>query len=412
MPTPLAIATADRRILHVDVDAMFVQCAVIADPSLAQESLILVGGSPTGRGVVTSASYGCRAFGVRSAMPMSTALRLCPQARVVRVPGPTIREKSHALAEAIQTWSPIAVMASVDEAYLDLSGTESLYHHESLETTARRIQADILQRVGLNVSIGGATNRLVAKLATAFAKPAGVFVVPPGGESDFVGRLEIEDLIGVGPSMQEELRRRGIVTMSALRALSIDDMTVWWGDERARWIWRKCRGIDNSPISTHEGTKSVSSETTFRRDIADLQGLERELLGQVVDAAASLRKQQLFTRTITVKLRYSDFRDRSRSRTLAEPVQTDRAIFAVARELLRDIRQQRSGPARLIGVGLTNLTETGEQEQRTLLDVAPPIERERDRVLSNAVDRIRAKHGRVIGPGAVIDPPSRDPSPS
>jgi DNA polymerase IV len=182
-----------RRILHVDVDAMFVQCAILADPErLAGENLILVGGSPQGRGVVTSASYGCRAFGVRSAMPMATALRLCPRAVVVRVPGEMVRTKSRELAEVLAEWTPVAVMASVDEAYLDLSGTEALYSGEPLVDTARRIQADGQGPTSLDVSIGAATNRLVAKLATSYAKPAGVFEVAPGDEEAFVGRLEIE----------------------------------------------------------------------------------------------------------------------------------------------------------------------------------------------------------------------------
>jgi DNA polymerase IV len=386
----------------VDVDAMFVQCAIMADPErLAGEPLILVGGSPTGRGVVTSASYGCREFGVRSAMPMATAIRLCPRALIVRVPGDMIRKKSAELRVAIQDWTPVAIMASVDEAYLDLTGTETLYRHEPLERTARRIQLDLKQRTGLDVSIGGGSNRFVAKLATSFAKPAGVFIVAPGEEEAFVGRLEIRDLIGVGPALQQELRRRGVTTMEALRALDLSTLASWWGEDRARWLWRRVRGIDDSPVASDDETKSVSSETTFRADINDTVELRTALLAQVVDAAASLRKQGLFVRTITVKLRDSDFRDRSRSRTLSEYVESDRVIFAVARELLEDLRRQRRTPARLIGVGLTNLTRSPEAEQRSLLELAPPVEGERDRAVARAVDRIRAKHGQVIGPGTL-----------
>lgn len=381
---------------------MFVQCAVLADPErLAKEPLILVGGSPSGRGVVTSASYGCRAFGVRSAMPTATALRLCPAAIVVKVPGDMIRRKSGELASALQRWTPIAAMASVDEAYLDLSGTEQLYHHAALKDTALRIQASIKSDVGLDVSIGGGTNRLIAKLATSSAKPAGVHIVPPGGEEDFVATLRIEDLIGVGPSLVAALRRRGIGTMAGLRALDLETLGGWWGPERARWLWRRCRGLDDSPVVIGRGTKSVSSETTFHEDIDDLRELERALLGQVVDAAASLRRKGLYARTVTVKLRDSDFRDRSRSRTVTQAVQTDRAIYSVARTLLRDLRGGRSTPARLIGVGLTNLTANPEPAQHTMIGLVPPIEDDRDRTVAQAVDSIRRKHGRVIGPGSV-----------
>lgn len=390
-----------RRILHVDVDAMFVQCAVMADPErLSDQPLILVGGSPEGRGVVASASYGCRAFGVHSAMPMATALRLCPKAVIVRVPGEMIRRKSRELAEVLKGWAPIAAMASVDEAYLDLSGTEALYHREPLADTARRIQAAVKEATGLDVSIGGGSNRQIAKLATSFAKPRGVHVVPPGEEEALIDRLEIGDLIGVGPALVEELRRRGVGSMKALRALDVATMAGWWGEDRATWLWRRCRGIDDSPVQEDDETKSVSSETTFRSDLTALADLEAELLGQVVDAAGSLRRKGLYARTITVKLRDSEFRDRSRSRTLTDAVQTEKAIYGVARELLRDLRQGGAPPIRLIGVGLTKLSATGDEAQGSLVEMAPPAESERDRALARAADSIRGRFGRdAIGPG-------------
>jgi DNA polymerase-4 len=399
-----------RRVLHVDVDAMFVQCAVMADPEgLGDELLILVGGRPEGRGVVASASYGCRAYGIHSAMPMATALRLCPQAVRVPVPGEMVRAKSHELARVLEAWAPLAAMASVDEAYLDLTGTEALYHHEALADTARRIQAEVRRRTGLDVSIGGGSNRLVAKLATSFAKPRGVFVVPPGDEESFVGRLRIGDLIGVGPALEEDLRRRGVTTMQALRRLDVATLAGWWGEERARWLWRRCRGIDSTPVAEDDVTKSVSSETTFARDIAGREELEQALLGQVVDAAGSLRRKGLYARTITVKLRDRDFRDRSRRRTLDEAVQTEKAIFRVARELLRDLRERSDIPARLIGVALTNLSEVGESAQASLLEVAPPAESERDRALARAADRLRARFGGdALRPGRLVPRPHED----
>ncbi len=402
--SPTTPPAAPRRILHVDVDAMFVQCAVFADPeNLADEPLILVGGSADGRGVVTSASYGCRAYGVRSAMPTATALRLCPAARVVRVPREMIRTKSRELGEVLRDWAPVAVMASVDEGYLDLTGTEALYGHASLEEVARRIQSRVKEMTGLEVSIGGGTNRLVAKLATSFAKPNGVYVVPPGEEEGFVGRLEIRDLIGVGPALEQELRRHGVTSMAALRALDLETLTGWWNSERARWLWRRCRGIDEAPVEEDDVTRSVSSETTFARDINGDEQLEEKLLGQVVDASAALRRKGLFARTITVKLRDSDFRDRSRGRTLHEPVQTETAIYRVARELLADLRDRRAISARLIGVALTGLSDSGSGEQQTLLEVAPPSESERERALARASDALRARFGSdALKPGRLL----------
>jgi DNA polymerase IV len=395
---------ATRRILHVDVDAMFVQCAIFDDPEgLADEPLIIVGGSAEGRGVVASASYGCRAYGVRSAMPTATALRLCPAAKVVKVSREMVRTKSRELAEVIRRWAPRAVMASVDEAYLDLTGTEALYRNASLAEIAGRIQAEVKERTGLDVSIGGGGNRLVAKLATSFAKPKGVYVVPPCEEEAFVGRLEIGDLIGVGPALEQELRRRGVTTMAALRALDLETMAGWWNPERAGWLWRRCRGIDSSPVEEDDVTRSVSSETTFARDLNSDEQLEEQLLGQVVDASAALRKKGLFARTVTVKLRDSDFRDRSRGRTLDEPVQTESAIYRIARELLADLRRQRETSARLIGVALTQLTASGSREQRSLLEVAPPSESERERALARASDALRARFGAdAVRPGRLI----------
>jgi DNA polymerase IV len=403
--------TPPRRILHVDVDAMFVQCAVMADPArLSDEPLILVGGSPQGRGVVTSASYGCRTYGVRSAMPMATALRLCPRALVVRVPGEMIRRKSRELAQALAGWTPVMKMASVDEAYLDLTGTEAVYRHEPLEDTARAIQAQVKERIDLDVSIGGGSNRLVAKLATSFAKPRGVFVVPPGGEEAFVGRLQIGDLIGVGPAFEGELRRRGVSSMEALRELDVGTMASWWGKDRAEWLWRRCRGMDSSPVAESAGSRSVSSETTFSRDVDSDAALEEALLAQVVDASGSLRRKGLYARTVTVKLRYADFQDRSRSRTLETPVQTERAIFGVARELFRDLRGRRAGRVRLIGVGLTNLDSAGENAQGLLLELAPPAETDRDRDLARAADRLRSRFGRdAVRPGRLVHPSGRRP---
>lgn len=402
-----------RKIVHVDVDAMFVQCAVLADPDrLQEEELILVGGDPSGRGVVTSASYGCRRFGVRSAMPMATAVRLCPRALIVPIPGAMIRKKSRELAAALDRWAPVVAMASVDEAYLDLTGTDALYRSAPLEEITRWIQRDLFERTSLAVSIGGGTNRLVAKLATSRAKPAGTHIVPPGGEDAFVAGLELGDLLGVGPAMLAEMRSRGIVDMHGLRSIDLDTMSLWWGSERARALWRACRGLDDAPVRQRTRQSSISSEVTFRRDEDSAQALERALLRQVVQASASLRKQELFAQSISVRIRDASFRDRSRSRSIAQPVQTDRAIYRIALELLLDLRREESGKVRRIGITLGKLTGAGESEQAVLFEDSSPLESRKDRALTHALDSIRARYGRVIGPAAAqidkVDHPLRD----
>lgn len=393
-----------RRVLHVDVDAMFVQCAVMEDRErLADEELILVGGRPDGRGVVTSASYGCRAFGVHSAMPMGAALRLCPDAVIVPVPKQMVRTKTREILAVLSDWAPTVAMASVDEAYLDMSGTEILYHQEPLSSTAKRIQSDLKRRTGLHVSIGGGTNRLVAKLATSFAKPQGVHIVQPGAEENFISRLELHDLLGIGPTLLADLRRRGISSMEALRSLDLVVLDGWYGETRGRWLWESCRGIDNSPVRQRESSKSVSSETTFHQDIGDLERLETALLEQVADATRALRLKRLYARTVTVKIRDGAFRDRSRSRTLRESIHTPQAVFAIARQLLRALWDERSVAVRLIGVTLSNLSESGDVVQGTFVDMSPPHESSRDRAIAKAADLLNDRFGAsAIRPGRLL----------
>jgi DNA polymerase-4 len=399
-----ASAPPTRRILHVDVDAMFVQCARIADPALANEELIVVGGSPEGRGVVASASYGCRRYGVRSAMPMAEALRLCPRAVRVGVSRAVVGQKHRELEAALGRWTPLAAMASVDEGYLDLTGCEALYDDEPLEATARRIQRAVREEVGLDVSIGGGSNKLIAKLATSLAKPAGVHVVPAGGEADFVATLHPGEIPGFGPVLVAELKRRGLDSIAALRALDMETLRRWWGEERARTIWARVRGISHEPVTVGDDIpQSVSSERTYARDLVGDDELARALLALVAEAAQAMRKKGLSARTVTVKARDPRFQDRQKSRTLPEPVRTERAILPIARELLLQLRADHPTPIRLLGVRLSSLTHLDAPEQTTLLDVAPAVESERDRRLAAAADALRARFGkRAIGPGGMV----------
>jgi DNA polymerase-4 len=216
----VAEASSERRILLVDCDAFFVQVARLVDPEGAGRArLLIVGGSPSGRGVVTSASYEARAFGVRSAMPTGRALELCPDALVVGVSRSAVSEKSREVRAVLEELAPVVQAASVDEFYLDLTGTERLFAGESLEASARRIQREVLERTRIDVSIGGGTRRVIAKLASSRAKPAGVHVVLPGQEQDFLDALDLAELPGVGPALADELRRRGLVRVSDARAV-------------------------------------------------------------------------------------------------------------------------------------------------------------------------------------------------
>jgi DNA polymerase-4 len=395
-----------RRILLADCDSYFVRCAMLADPEGAGKAeLLLVGGRADSRGVVTSASYAARRYGAHAGMPMSQAIRLCPAAMVVPVPSEMVQRKHHEVRAVLDEFAPVVEAASVDEFYLDLTGTEALYHHEPLADTARRIQAAVLERTGISLSIGGATQRTLAKMAASVEKPFGVHVVEPGGEAAFIAGFELSDIPGVGPAFADSLRRRGATRVSDLVPLDEHTLVAWVGESRGRWLWHLARGEEASTISARAPQKSISHERTFPQDLREDEEIEAKLLYLVTETGASLRADGLKARTVTVKLRYADFTDRSASRTVAEPLESDRALYAVARALLRELRAKRGGGVRLLGVGVSKLGE-GEAPEPTLF--APPqgLESDRDRRLSAATDRLRGRFGReAILPGRVAPKP-------
>ena len=393
-----------RRILLVDCDAFFVQVARLEDPEGAGKAkLLLVGGSPSGRGVVTSASYGARAFGVRSAMPTAQALRLCPEARVVRVPRKACANKSREIRLQLQRLSPIVQAASIDEFYLDITGTERLFR-EPLEGTAERIRATVLESTEVSVSIGGGTRRMIAKLASQFAKPGGVHIVPPGEEANFMRRLDLADIPGVGPALVQALKRRGLVHIEDALGVDQEWLERWFGTHRGRWLYLRMRGLDSSRVHHGERRKSISSERTFSRDLDSDEALERSLLQLSTSVGRTLRKAGLRTRTIAVKVRDSDFKTRSRARTTPQSLETDGTLFTLARELLRELRTVRRTPVRLLGVGLTNFTTGTDPEQLGMFDEEDEgLETERGRMLGKAVDSLRERFGdHSIVPGPMI----------
>jgi DNA polymerase IV len=405
------MSTADRprRILLADCDSYFVRCAMLADPEGAGKAeLLLVGGSPQGRGVVTSASYAARKFGAHAGMPMSQAIRLCPRAMVVPVPGEMVQRKHREVRAVLDEFSPVVEAASVDEFYLDLSGTEELYRHEPLEDTARRIQQAVLERTGISLSIGGATQRTLAKMAASVNKPFGIYVVPPGGEAEFIARFDLAEIPGVGPSFAEALRRRGATRVRDLLGLDEQTLVSWLGDSRGQWLYRLSRGMGGeSGVAPRAPQKSISHERTFPQDISSEEEIETKLLYLVGETGASLRADGLKARTVTVKMRYADFTDRSASRTVHEPLESDRAIFAVARQLLRQLRAQRRGGIRLLGVGVSKLGEDAEAEPM-LFEPPQGLETERDRRLSAATDRLRGRFGREAVLPARVAPPRKE----
>jgi DNA polymerase-4 len=393
---------APRRILLADADAFYVAVARMVDPEGAGKArLLIVGGSRESRGVVCSASYETRKFGVRSAMPIARALRLCPRAMCVPVPRRACSIKSAEIRTVLERYAPVVESASIDEWYLDLGGTEALYHHEPLATTAHRIRDAVKKATDLSISIGGGTNKLIAKLAVERAKPKpgtnadGVHVVEPGTEQEFLRTFTLAELPLVGPRFQERLATLGMTTVPDVLQYDLPTLKRWLGDREAEWLWDRVRGVSDSPVESNGEAKSISRDETFAEDIRDDRELERELLALVTRAASDLRGDGLAARTITVKLRDMDFRTRSAQRTLMEPVVADRVIMRVARELLGKLRATRRVPARLLGVALSSLAQDPEADQLTLFgaEADPLAETERDRLLAKTVDRVREKFG-------------------
>jgi DNA polymerase-4 len=396
-------SSRSRRILLVDCDAFFVQVARLEDPEgVGKVDLLLVGGSPTGRGVVTSASYGARRFGVRSAMPTSQALRLCPDATVVGVPRGACGRRSREIKLCLEGLAPVVQAASIDEFYLDLSGTERLFG-ETLEATARRIRETVLEQTQVSVSIGGGTRRMIAKLASGPAKPGGVFVVPPGQEAEFMKRLDLADIPGIGPALVEALRKRGLVRVEDAVEVQQPWLERWFGARRGEWLYRRIRGLDSSRVDPREPRKSISSERTFFQDLESDEDLERMLLRLSTSVTRTLRKAGLRAKTITVKLRDADFKTRSRSRTVPDPIETTAATYGIVRELLAELRAQRRIPARLLGVGLTNLGSEDDPSQFGLFEEHDRLEGPRERALGHALDGLSERFGgSAVLPGRII----------
>lgn len=341
-------------------------------------------------------------------MPTARALRLCPDARVVPVPRDTCRLKSREVRRVLRRFSPVVEPASIDEAYIDMSGTEALYAGEHLSATARRMQAEVFADAGISVSIGGGTSRLIAKLAAGVAKPAGVAVVDPGWEIGFMRRFDLAEIPGIGPVFTRELQRFGLVTVA--QALEIEAATLerWLGRSRAAWLLRRIRGIDSGLVEPGREARSMSREETFARDLNDRDVLETELLALAVRLGADLRREGLRARTVTVKIRDADFRTRTASRTLDAAVESDRALFALAVELLQRLRTARPADTRLLGIAVSHL-EAGGDAQLAMFEEAG-IESERDRRLSRTADTARERFGsRALRPGRLLERSIRPP---
>lgn len=391
-----------RRILLADADAFFAAVARSVDPEGAGKAkYLIVGGTRESRGVVCSASYEARQMGVRSAMSIAQALRLCPQAMCVPVPMKACAAKSAEIRAVLGKLSPVVEGASIDEWYMDLSGTERLYKEESLHTTAHRIRDAVRHATGMHISIGGGTNRLVAKLAVERGKPKpgtgadGVHIVPPGTEQEFLRTFTLAELPMVGPKFQERLAKLGMLTVPHALQYDLETLQHWLGERAGEWLYNRVRGVAETHVEGRVSARSMSRDGTFPRDIRDDAELDHHLLSLVTRVAYDLRCEGLTTRTLTVKLRDHDFKTRSAQRTFAAPVVSDRPMLETARELLAKLRKARRVPARLLGVALSGLAPDPMADQLALFAEKGDAhtESDRDRTLARAVDRVRERFG-------------------
>jgi DNA polymerase-4 len=341
-----------RWILHADLDAFYASVEVLDNPELAGKPVV-VGGPPEARAVVTTASYEARVFGVRSAMPMSRALRLCPQAIRVSPRFDRYGDVSREVMAVFRALTPLVEPLSLDEAFLDVS--ERVSRYQGVEAIARRLKADVKARTKLTVSIGAGTNKTVAKIASDMQKPDGMVVVPPGGEASFLAPLPVRALPGVGPRAEEALKAAGVLTIGQLAEAPPGQMESLFGS-RGSWLAEVARGIDERPIEMDHERKSVGAETTFPRDLADGPELRDDLRRVALDAARRLASSGMRARTVMLKLRYRNFHTITRQQSAPEPTDDAEEIVARAGALL-DAVVREEDKFRLIGVSCANLVE-------------------------------------------------------
>jgi len=394
-----ADSPAWRWIIHVDLDAFFASVEEILDPSLRGKAII-VGGDPAHRGVVSSASYPARACGVRSAMPMAQALRLCPHAVVITPRHQEYSRRSRAVMAILQEITPAVEPISIDEAFLDVTGCERLWGPPM--AIARLIQRRILEEQQLPCSVGIATNKLVAKIACDTGKPRGLVLVPPGEEAAFLAPLPIDRLWGVGRVTGERLRSMGIETIGDLAQWPEDELVHAFGDA-GHHLYRGARGIDAGRVQAGRERRSISQERTFGRDEGDERVLERTLLEMSEHVAARLRAEGLVAETVRLKLRTPAFVTSTRQAALAQPTDQGQAIYSAARELLA--ANWRPGQRlRLLGVGVSGLLDHSGY-QLSLFDRSDQRRARLDRTL----DEIRGRFGReAITRASLLRPAGRE----
>jgi len=385
-------------IAHVDCDAFYATIEKRDDPTLAAEPVIVGGGK---RGVVATCCYIARTFGVRSAMPMFEALRLCPQAKVVRPNFEKYAKAGREVRRMMLALTPLVEPLSIDEAFLDLSGTVRVHGMAPAKVLAR-FAGEVEKSLKITVSIGLSGNKFLAKVASDLDKPRGFAVLGASEAPAFLAPKPVSFIYGVGKVSAARYARDGFNRIADLQRTSEVELMRRYGEEGRR-LARLARGIDGRDVSPERETKSVSSETTFERDISDFRALEKILWSQAEEVSARLKSKELAGATVTLKLKTADFKIRTRARSLETPTQLARRIFAAARGLLE--HETGGTRYRLLGVGVSAIVAADEADPADLVDG-------RSALAERAVDNVRAKFGdSAVIRGLAFEEPDSDPSP-
>lgn len=368
-----------RWILHVDMDAFYAAVEQLDRPELRGRPVVVGGLGP--RGVVATASYEARAFGVRSAMPTAKARVLCPQGVFLPPRFPRYEEVAQAVRLILTAYSPAVEPLSLDEAFVDLTGTERL--HGPPETTAREIHRRVRTELGLSCSVGVGPNKLLAKLASETAKPGGVRVLRPEEVDGFLAPLGVEELWGVGPQTARRLAERGVRTVGDLRQVDVGVLQSWFGPSHGEQLWRLARGMDDSPVTANREARSISQEVTYSQDLLEEGAVVSEVRRLAGLVAARLVEEGFLASTVGVKIRWANFTTRTRQVRLPEPTDHPMLISDAAVALLGRGEVHAEEGIRLLGVALAGLVRATFRPEHLFISSS----------VTEALRAVRSKHG-------------------
>ena len=375
-----------RIIAHIDMDAFFASIEILDNPSLKGRPVIV--GGLSARGVVSAASYEARKFGIHSAMPMYRAKKLCPDGVFLPVRSSRYREVSRLVMKCLESFSPIVEQVSIDEAFIDLTGTRLI--EGNVEKTAKAIKHEIYSRTSLTCSVGVSISKLVAKIASDMEKPDGLTIVPPDEVISFLSKLPVGKVPGIGEKSIKKLEKIGVKLVGDLRHFPRGELEARFG-KFGEWLERIAYGIDDSPVEPYSEPKSISAERTLEKDTSDIDILKRDLLELSEKVGRRLRFAGFKGKTIVLKLRLADLKRLTRRKTLTEPTSTGEVIFKEAYSLLRDFPLEKK--VRLIGVGVTALEpEAKSAHQASLFGHFDSFEEKWEKA-ERAIDRIVKKYG-------------------